>query len=141
MAEFAAEPTSCPTLNDAWVELFDDDTYRDRHLLIDYVDRNLKPYVNYTYEAMESFNDKTSSIRWCIPSGHAMKVYQHNTYGGSSLTLNGNGYVQSHVNLNYLSFGDKISSSKFVESSSGGGGGGGFDDHCRLCIKESIETN
>lgn len=114
MAEFAAERTSCPTINDAWVELFDDDTFGDRHLLIDYVDRNLKPYVNYTYDAMESFNDKASSVRWCIPSGYAMKVYQNDSYGGSALTLSGTGTLQTYSNLKNQSFGDKISSSKFV---------------------------
>jgi hypothetical protein len=121
-SEFATEQLFCPTLNDAWVELFDDDTYRDRTVFVDFADRNLRRYDNFKY--LEGFNDKTSSARWCIPAGWAYRLYRDNTYGGSFYTLTGSGIFNAISNLDLVGFGDALSSSKFTAVSTSGGSGG-----------------
>jgi hypothetical protein len=111
-SEFSAEPTSCATINDAWVEIFDDHGFADRTVFVDYADRNLRRYDNYNN--LEGFNDKASSVRYCLPAGNSYILYNNNTYGGSTVTLSGTGAVGSIFDLGTIGFGDKLSSSKFV---------------------------
>lgn len=111
-SEFNAEPSTCPTIADAWIEIFDDHGFSDRTVFVDYVDRNLRRYDNYNY--LEGFNDKASSVRYCLPPGYSYRLYANNTYGGSVLNLSGTGYVGSIYNLGTIGFGDKLSSSRFI---------------------------
>jgi hypothetical protein len=45
------------------------------------------------------FNDKASSIRWCIPPGHSFKFYR-DPWSGPYQYLHGNGDVRYIPNLN-----------------------------------------
>ena len=109
--EFRNEfPQSCPTINDAWVELYDDDTFRDRGLMIDYVDRNKRNYENY--DNAEDFEDRASSAKWCIPPGWRYRLYKDKNHcGGSYRDLVGSG---SEDNLKDISFGDDASCSRWL---------------------------
>ena len=75
-------------------------------------DRNLRRYDNYNY--LEGFNDKASSVRYCLPPGYSYRLYANNTYGSSVVNLSGTGYVGSIYNLGTIGFGDKLSSSRFI---------------------------
>ena len=44
------------------------------------------------------FNDKASSVRWCIPAGSSFKVFR-DEWSGPSATLNGSGQVAEIENL------------------------------------------
>ena len=69
--EFRPVPASVTTpitsLNRAWIELYDDKNFKDRSVIIDYVDRKLRNYENY--DAVEEFEDKASSVKWLVPRG------------------------------------------------------------------------
>ncbi len=99
----------CDTdIQKAFVELYDDSNFSDRGLMIDYADAGKENYANFS--SIEGFNDKASSIRYCIPSGWRFRLYEHSSYGGGYRELRGTG----SVNLNNVAFGDKGSSGRFV---------------------------
>jgi hypothetical protein len=106
-----SRPSSCPTIEDAWVELYDDSNFGDRGLMIDYVDRLLENYDNY--DQAEGFEDKTSAAKWCVPPGWRYRLYQNkNSCGGSFRDLVGS---SEENNFNDISFGDKVSCSRWLQ--------------------------
>jgi hypothetical protein len=111
-SEFVTEPTTCPTVNDAWIEIFDDRAFSDRTIFVDYADRTLRRYDNYN--SLEGFNDKASSVRYCLPAGSTYRLYKDNTYRGGIFNLTGTGAVGSVIDLGAVGFGDTLSSSQFV---------------------------
>jgi hypothetical protein len=101
--------SSCSsTINEAFVELYDDSNFSDRGLMIDYRDYSLERYSNF--RNVEGFTDKASAVRWCLPWGWRFRLYEHDTYGGSYKEFQGSG----SLNLNNVGFGDKASSGRFV---------------------------
>ena len=56
-----------------------------------------------------SWNDRASSVR--VQPGHTVRLYQHNNYGGSSITLTGN-----EPNLVERRFNDAVSSFRVAKS-------------------------
>ncbi|HWM90567.1 MAG TPA: hypothetical protein VN493_07355 [Thermoanaerobaculia bacterium] len=107
----ASRPSSCPTIQDAWVELYDDSGFKDRGLMIDYVDRLLENYDNY--DQTEGFEDKTSAAKWCVPPGWRYRLYQHkNPCGGSFRDLTGAG---EEDNFDDIGFGDEVSCSRWLQ--------------------------
>jgi hypothetical protein len=116
LEEFRPNPhrSTCTSIDDAWVELFDDSGLQDRSLMVDYVDRILENESNY--DSFEGFEDKTSSVRWCIPVGWRYRLYaDKNPCGGSYKDLVGNGAVQTLSNLGDIGFNDKVSCSKWLQ--------------------------
>lgn len=93
-----------------WVELFDDDHFKDRSIVIDYADR-AKFKLN-DFEKLDQFGDKTSSVRWRLPVGMKVELFEDDNFGGSKKTLVGNGKIQEISDLG--SFGDETSSLRFV---------------------------
>jgi hypothetical protein len=111
MMEFRSifpNPSCGSTINEAFVELYDDSDFSDRGLMIDYRDFSLERYSNLNY--VEGFGDKTSAVRWCLPFGWRFRIYEHDSYGGSYKELKGSG----SQNLNSWNFGDKMSSGRFI---------------------------
>jgi hypothetical protein len=96
------------TINEAFVELYDDSDFSDRGLMIDYRDFSLERYSDF--RSVEGFTDKASAVRWCLPWGWRFRLYEHDTYGGSYKEFQGSG----SLNLNNVSFGDKGSSGRFI---------------------------
>jgi hypothetical protein len=71
-------PTSCQGIEDAWAELYDDEDHGDRSLMIDFVDRGLEYYADFDH--VEGFGDKTSSVRWCLPSGYRYALFKDHDF-------------------------------------------------------------
>jgi hypothetical protein len=98
--------TTCPTLADAWVEFYehrDFNSYGEnagQYYRIDYNERDAK---NGKDMGTNYFNDKASSIRWCIPPGHSFKFYRDN-WSGPYQYLNGSGDVRYIPNLEGLQY-------------------------------------
>ncbi|MDR4495175.1 MAG: hypothetical protein R3B74_12270 [Nitrospirales bacterium] len=70
--EFRPVPTSISPpltrINQAWVELYDDHSFGDRSIMVDYVDQHLRNYSDY--DRVEGFEDKASSARGqFLPAG------------------------------------------------------------------------
>src|SRR5262249_8148209 len=86
---------------------------------IDYTERDAKNGKNM---GANYFNDKTSSIRWCIPVGHSFKFYRDD-WSRPYQYLNGTGdvrYIQNLNDRNYAygggSTNDSITSYHFQEN-------------------------
>jgi HYR domain-containing protein len=111
--EFRPVPhATCSTVSDAWVEIYDDNTFGDRSLMIDYPDRFLEDYRNY--DRAEGFEDKGSSVRWCLPPGVTYRLWEDKeSCGGDHLDLVGNGALQSIADLDDVGFGDDASCSEW----------------------------
>ncbi|HXU29771.1 MAG TPA: hypothetical protein VN851_04255 [Thermoanaerobaculia bacterium] len=99
------------SLNEAFVDFYDDSNFSDRGFIFDYPDRFAKNWSNFGQ--IDAFNDKASSVRWCIPPGHRVRIYADSNYKGSSKDLVGNGQLQQ-VNLSSWSFNDKTSSAQWL---------------------------
>ncbi len=108
-----------------WVELYDDatgwdDGTPDRSMVIDGQDRFREDFANFNN--LEGFNDKASSVRWCLPVGVNVVLYENDTFNtgnsGRTVTLTGTGRVQSIANLadSPYNFGDKTSSLAFYNA-------------------------
>ena len=113
-AEFRPVPHStCAAVEDAWVELYDDAGFGDRSLMIDFVDRALEDYSNF--DRAEGFEDKTSSVRWCLPHGAAFRLWENkNSCGGASRDLVGDGSFHGISNLDDIGFGDATSCAEWI---------------------------
>src|SRR3712207_7593863 len=57
----------------------------------------LFPYT--TLFRSDDFGDMTRSIRWYLPLGMRVELYEHDTYGGNVLTLHGDGRLQTMPNV------------------------------------------
>lgn len=93
-----------------WVQLFDDDHFGDRSLVVDYADRAKFELGNFKF--LDNFGDKTSSVRWRLPIGMRAELFEDHNFGGSRRVLAGTGRVQEIADLG--SFGDETSSMRFV---------------------------
>jgi hypothetical protein len=95
--EFRPAPhrSSCTSINDAWVELYDDTGFDgDRSVMIDFLDRGLRNYLNY--DLVEGFEDKSSAARWCLPSGWRYRLFRHKgNCRGRTVDLVGSGVPAS----------------------------------------------
>ena len=83
----------CPTLSQAYVELFDDATQSGNSLMIDYVDRSKRNYDRF--DTAFSFNDRTRSERQCIPFGYRYRLWMTINRTGPFSDLIGSGKLQS----------------------------------------------
>lgn len=93
-----------------WVELFDDVNFGDRSIKVNYRDRALYELSNFNN--LDGFNDKTSSVRWRLPVGMSVELYDDDNFSDTRKVLVGNGAVQQISNLG--GFGDKVSSMRFI---------------------------
>ena len=57
--------------------------------MVDFVDRDLEAYGDFN--SVEGFNDKTSSARWCLPSGYRHALYTDHGFVDLLTTLDGDG--------------------------------------------------
>lgn len=113
MAEFRPVPHGpCDRIEDAWVELYDDEHLSDRSVMIDFVDRHLKNYRNLN--SVEDFEDRPTSVRWCIPHGAVYRLWQRrDPCEGNVVDLVGTGSLEP-LNLHDVSFGDAASCSEWL---------------------------
>ena len=90
----AAIGSACPTMDDAWVEFYEQTAFNNGG------DDNGQLFrSNYTtrderngYFGANDFNDKASSVRWCLPSGSSIQIFR-DFWQGPFTYLNGNGQV------------------------------------------------
>ena len=107
LKEFRSIPSEsaadvCQREEDAWVEIHQDVDFKGRSVLIDYAKRTA-PYLAH-FSGMDDFNDRASSIRWCLPRGRSITVYRDADFRGASYVLRGSGRVQSIRHLGRVKF-------------------------------------
>lgn len=116
--------TACPTLADAWVEFYEHPNFNSygensgQYYRVDYNERDAK---NGKDLRTNYFNDKASSMRWCIPSGDVFTIYR-DAWSGPYEYINGTGDVRYISNLNGWNYAygggstnDSITSYRFQE--------------------------
>lgn len=62
-----------------WVELYDDDNFEGRSVVMHWDDRALEDYQDL--RQLDDFNDKASSMRWYAPQGWSVAIYDQDYYG------------------------------------------------------------
>ncbi len=92
-----------------WVELYDDDNFKDRSIVIDYDDR-AKLELN-DFNALDDFTDRTTSVRWRMPDGMSARLYTEHDFGGDVLVLEGDGVTRWDADIG--GFSGEISSMLF----------------------------
>ncbi len=100
--------------NSPWVELFDDVNFEDRSIKVEYHDRAL--YEMSDLNRLDGFGDRTSSVRWRLPVGMSVELFDDTNFSDTKRTLVGNGQIRQISDLG--SFGDKTSSFRFVGTNS-----------------------
>jgi hypothetical protein len=110
----AMEPpleSSSAAFVDAWVELYDDTGFADRRLTIHYGVDHYNYNDVYSDDRRKGFGDKASSVRYNIPVGYRMVLYDDSGYRDSQFPLIGTGKLEEISSLG--SFSDKTSSSRW----------------------------
>lgn len=81
-----------------WIELYDDDDFEGESLVMDYADQGKDDFQDLR---KMNFNDRASSVRWWMPSGWTIKLFDDDNFktAGGVLTLNGGFGVQTIANL------------------------------------------
>ncbi len=88
-----------------WVRLYDDAGFTDRRLTVGF-GRNIGNFHNISSDDGKSgFNDKTSSVKFSVPAGWKVVLYENSNYAKRGYPLKGKGSI---ADLGY--FGDKTSS-------------------------------
>lgn len=84
----------CPTLPQAYVELFDGKSFGGNSLMIDYRERAKRNYDQF--DTAFSFSDRTRSARQCIPAGYRYRLWGNINHSGPSFDLLGTGNRRSY---------------------------------------------
>jgi hypothetical protein len=113
-----------------WVELYDDNHWEDRSIMVDYDDRMNFELNNFNN--LDNFNDKSSSVRWRSPVGLDIELYDDDNFRDRYIILRGTGETEYIADLETqvvvpgvvehpgkgsgerLAFNDKTSSMRFV---------------------------
>jgi hypothetical protein len=91
-------------------ELYRDSGFGGRSLMIDFVDRTLEDCLDLHHA--EDFGDEASSVRWCLPHGAAVRLWENaGPCDGSHRDLVGDGTFHEISELE--GFGDTTSCVKW----------------------------
>jgi len=99
--------------SDSWIELYNDDSgwnnsNPDKSLMLDKIDYGLENWLDLDKE--DGWGDEPDSVRYRLPVGHQVLLFEDPNFNGSYLRLVGNGSIQSISKLDDYNFGDKIHS-------------------------------
>lgn len=86
-----------PPADRPWVELYDDDSFRDRSIVVDYDDRFLLELNEF--DSLDDFTDKTSSVRWRSPVGLDIELYDDDDFSDRYIVLRGKGQTKAITNV------------------------------------------
>jgi hypothetical protein len=124
---YAAAPADRP-----WIELYDDDGFRDRSIVVEYDTRHLMELSNFNH--LDDFNDSTTAVRWRAPVGVDIALYDDDGFRDRYIVLRGTGRTEAITHLKHqpvitglveqfnptkadgvaLEFNDKTSSMRFL---------------------------
>ncbi len=123
-SEFSSRPdpeTAITDMRQAWIELYEHDTFRGRRLGIAGTDESSIPDYRAIYVQGGDFDDKVSSVRYQIPEGKTYRLYRDVRFAGTRrgehfIDLKGKGTMVEEKDLkrSHRKFGDKVSSSQYV---------------------------
>ncbi|MFK7760426.1 MAG: hypothetical protein AB8C13_10845 [Phycisphaerales bacterium] len=99
--------------NDSWIELYNDekgwdDDSPDKSLMLDKIDYGLENWLDLDDE--DGWGDEPDSLRYRMPAGHQILLFEDQNFNGNFLRLAGTGSIRSITKLDDFNFGDKIHS-------------------------------
>ena len=112
ISEFRWVEDTVSYIDNGWVELYKDSDFGNSNIIIDYADRSLRNYSDYN---TISFGDKASSVKWLLPGDYQCLLFEHDSYKGEMLQLQGTGIPEEVEDLDTFNFGDKTSSSRYCK--------------------------
>lgn len=97
-----------------WVEVYEQDDYTGRSVVMDYADRGEEDYQDFR-KFGDGFNDEASAVRWYTPIGWSIMLHNEDNFGldESILLLPGSG-VPSSMSLKDASFNNRVTSMRFI---------------------------
>src|SRR5215204_1524988 len=117
----------------AWIQLFSDDSYSGRYVVVDFLDWSRDNFDNFkdlegSYADLHfGFSDEASSWRWFAPLGTRLRANDHDFGAGGfpgehTRTLYGTGQPRRSADLNFVSndsgstsMGDAVTSVQFMD--------------------------
>ncbi len=107
--------TTITSTRQGWIELFEHHDFSGRRLTVTGAGRAsaIRDYGQVVAEGRRGFGDRVSSVRWQLARGLSYHLYQHDSFRGRSIELQGTGRIREISNLQTRSFGDTISSSRY----------------------------
>ena len=110
-------PSAVTRIEDSWVQLFDGPNFTGRSLTVKYPMDILTLREVATDDGTKGFDDKASSVKWCLPQGHSFVIYQDLNFGGKQLELKGNGAIQQINDLDRQGqIGNQASSARWLRN-------------------------
>lgn len=98
------------SINDAWVKLYEYDNFKGRETTIKYP-RNIRNFKEV------NFHNKVSSVKWKIPIGWKVLLFEHDSHSGEFVVLEGTNEERSYTDIKrQIGRGDETSSLKWVLS-------------------------
>jgi hypothetical protein len=97
-ATSALSGAGTPPADHPWVELYDDEDFEDRSIVVDYDDRALLELNEF--DALDDFGDNTSSVRWRSPVGVDIQLFDDDDFGDRWIVLRGTGRTEAIADLN-----------------------------------------
>lgn len=91
-----------------WVRLFDDAEFGGRRVTIAYPVEHASLRAAGADAGGGDLNDRASSVRWSIPLGCSLVLYEHENFQGTQYPLVGSGRTEENARLG--SFSDRASS-------------------------------
>ncbi len=98
---------SNPGPGTAHVELYEDQDYEGRSIILDFQDRFMESWTNFLGN-IDDFNDKTHSISYCIPAGLTIAGRTNANGGGTNVAMSSINAFSGNADLGSL--GDELSS-------------------------------
>ena len=96
-ATAALTATGRPRADRPWVELYENDHFGERSIVVDHDDRDLLELFNFDY--LDVFGDLTTSVRWRAPVGLDIELFVDHDFGGRRIILKGTGETQKIEHL------------------------------------------
>lgn len=87
-------PSTAVAADEGWVQLFEGPEFTGRRLTIHYPTDIRKLEDITSDEGMKGFEDKVSSVKWCLPEGYSFVLYEDPLFKGKQTELKGNGQIQ-----------------------------------------------
>jgi hypothetical protein len=110
-------PSTVTSIEEGWVQLFDGPEFTGRSLTIKYPLDIRKLEDVPTDDGMKGFEDKPSSVKWCLPEGYSFVLYENPLFTGNQTELKGNGQVQQINDLERMNEkGNQASSVRWLKN-------------------------
>ena len=122
MIEFSPQvpKSTAATITDAWVELYAEKSFHGRSIVLDYIDRDLRNYADFS--KIEQFDNLAASAIYAIPTGTKLRLYAEKQQEGGFIELVGTGAVEYLPDLGSIFFSEpdtavsRVSSAQWLTS-------------------------